>query len=49
MPRSSLSPSLLLLAAPAAAQAGTYHVYTCAAAGKVWANGAWKSSRRRRA
>ena len=34
----------LLLAAPAAAQAGTYHVYTCAAAGKVWANGAWRTA-----
>jgi hypothetical protein len=35
---------LLFLAAPAAAQAGTYHVYTCAAGGKVWANGAFKST-----
>ena len=34
----------LLLAAPTAAQAGTYHVYTCAAAGKVWANGAWRTA-----
>jgi hypothetical protein len=44
MPRSLALAFLLLLAAPAAAQAGTYHVYTCAAAGKVWANGAWKST-----
>ena len=29
---------------PAAAHAGTYHVYTCVAAGKTWANGAWKLS-----
>ena len=28
----------------AAAQAGTYHVYTCAVAGKTWANGAWKNT-----
>ena len=49
MPRLLALAFLLLLAAPAAAQAGTYHVYTCAAAGKVWANGAFKSSRRRRA
>ncbi|WP_028062533.1 carboxypeptidase-like regulatory domain-containing protein [Solirubrobacter soli] len=33
----------LLLAAPATAQAGTYHVYTCAAGGKVYPNGAWKA------
>ncbi len=29
---------------PAAAEAGTYHVYSCAAAGKNWANNAWKPS-----
>src|SRR3954471_9800417 len=34
----------LLLAVPAAASAGTYHVYTCAAGGKVYANGAWKTA-----
>ena len=34
----------LLLALPAAAQAGTYHVYTCAAGGKVYPNGAWKTA-----
>ena len=28
----------------AAAQAGTYHVYTCAVAGKTWANNAWKNT-----
>jgi hypothetical protein len=33
----------LLLAAPAA-RAGTYHVYTCAAGGKVYPNGAWKAA-----
>src|SRR4249919_534138 len=33
-----------LLAAPAAARAGTYHVYTCAAGGKVYPNGAWKAT-----
>jgi len=43
MPRILTLALLLFLAAPAAAQAGTYHVYTCAAAGKVWANGAFKS------
>jgi hypothetical protein len=32
------------LVAPAAAQAGTYHVYTCAAGGKVYPNGAWKAT-----
>ena len=44
MPRLLALALLLFLAAPAAAQAGTYHVYTCAAAGKVWANGAWKTA-----
>jgi hypothetical protein len=29
---------------PAAAEAGTYHVYSCSAAGKNWANNAWKPS-----
>jgi hypothetical protein len=31
-----------LLVVPAAARAGTYHVYTCAAGGKVYPNGAFK-------
>lgn len=31
----------LALLLPAAAQAGSYHVYTCSAAGKVWPNNAW--------
>lgn len=31
-------------AIPASAQAGTYHVYTCAAAGKVWPNSAWTTT-----
>src|SRR5262245_57924349 len=31
----------LALLVPAAAQAGSYHVYTCTAAGKVWPNNAW--------
>ena len=47
----ALASVALLLAAPAAATAGTYHVYTCAAGGKVYANGAWKTAhvaRRRR-
>ena len=35
---------LALLALPAAAQAGGYHVYTCSAAGKVWPNGAWRAT-----
>lgn len=43
MPRILALAFLLLLTAPAAAQAGTYHVYTCSAAGKVWANSAWKA------
>ena len=48
----ALAVALTLAAPVAAAQAGTYHVYTCVAAGKVWANGAWKTAtaagRRRR-
>ena len=44
MPRILTLAFVLFLAAPAVAQAGTYHVYTCAAAGKVWANGAWKTT-----
>src|SRR5690242_1696738 len=40
----SLAILALLLALPTAAQAGTYHVYTCAAGGKVYANGAWKAA-----
>jgi hypothetical protein len=28
----------------AAAQAGTYHVYTCVTAGKTWPNAAWKTA-----
>src|SRR4051812_37252397 len=34
----------ILLAVPAAARAGTYHVYTCAAGGKLYPNGAWKTA-----
>jgi hypothetical protein len=34
----------LLLTAPAVASAGTYHVYTCVAGGKVFPNGAWKAT-----
>ncbi len=33
----------LTAVAPSAAQAGTYHVYTCVAAGTTWANGAWRT------
>ena len=44
MPRILTLAFVLFLAAPAVAQAGRYHVYTCAAAGKVWANGAWKAT-----
>ncbi|HEX6022600.1 MAG TPA: hypothetical protein VFZ00_11440, partial [Solirubrobacter sp.] len=29
---------------PAAAEAGPYHVYSCAAAGRTWANNAWRPS-----
>ncbi len=45
MPRRALALAILslLLAAPAAAHAGTYHVYTCAAGGKVYPNGAFKT------
>ena len=32
----------LSCAIPAAAEAGTYHVYSCAAAGRTWHNAAWK-------
>src|SRR5690348_761839 len=34
--------AVLLL--PANAHAGTYHVYTCAAGGKVWPNAAWAAT-----
>ncbi len=45
MPRIlALAVALTLLLPIAAAQAGTYHVYTCVAAGKVWPNGAWKTA-----
>lgn len=44
MPRTLALAITLFFAAPALAHAGTYHVYTCAAAGKVWPNGAFKSS-----
>src|SRR3954454_378082 len=44
MPRILAFAFLLLLAAPAAASAGTYHVYTCAAGGKVYPNSAWKTA-----
>ena len=44
--RRTLALALLAVqrALPAAAQAGTYHVYTCAAGGKVYPNGAWKTA-----
>jgi hypothetical protein len=44
MPRILALSVALLLAAPAAANAGSYHVYTCAAGGKLYANGAWKTA-----
>jgi hypothetical protein len=44
MPRILAFAVTLLLVAPAAARAGTYHVYTCAAGGKVYANGAWNAA-----
>ncbi|MDA0161438.1 hypothetical protein OM076_14265 [Solirubrobacter ginsenosidimutans] len=44
MPRLLALAVLLLLAAPTVADAGVYHVYTCAAGGKVYANGAWKTA-----
>src|SRR5688500_12574533 len=44
MPRILTLALASLLLAPAAAQAGTYQVYTCAAAGKIWGNGAWRSA-----
>src|SRR4051794_39385613 len=34
----------LLLLPPAAARAGSYHVYTCVAAGRTWPNNAWSST-----
>ena len=34
----------LLLLPPAAARAGSYDVYTCVAAGKVWPNNAWSAA-----
>jgi hypothetical protein len=44
MPRILALAVALLLAAPAIASAGTYHVYTCAAGGTVYPNGAWKAT-----
>jgi hypothetical protein len=47
MPRRRALPLAIfaaLLAVPAAAHAGTYHVYTCAAGGKVYPNGAFKTT-----
>jgi hypothetical protein len=38
--------ALALLLNAAAAEAGTYHVYTCSAAGKVWPNNAWSTAAR---
>jgi hypothetical protein len=35
--------ALALLLTPATAHAGSYHVYTCGAAGKVWPNTAWRA------
>ena len=32
---------VFLAGAPAAAEAGTYHVYACTAAGQSWGNGSW--------
>ena len=37
MHRIAVAAVLALLLAPATAHAGTYHVYTCSGAGKVWA------------
>src|SRR5829696_2059447 len=34
----------LMTTAPVSAEAGTYHVYSCSAAGGTWANNAWKPS-----
>jgi hypothetical protein len=39
-----LALALLSFAVPAAAEAGIYHVYTCAAGGRAYANNAWKVS-----
>src|SRR4051794_17086452 len=44
MPRILALAVALLFAAPAVASAGTYHVYTCAAGGTVYPNGAWKAT-----
>src|SRR3954464_10114536 len=38
----ALAIAALFIAVPAA-EAGTYHVYTCAAGGKVYPNSAWKT------
>jgi hypothetical protein len=40
----AVAAALTLVLPIAAAQAGTYHVYTCVAAGKTWANGAWRTA-----
>src|SRR3954452_2973495 len=45
MHRISVAAALALaLLVPATAHAGSYHVYTCAAAGKVWPNAAWRAA-----
>jgi hypothetical protein len=45
MPYRALALALLTLACIApSARAGTYHVYTCAAGGKVYPNGAWRTT-----
>src|SRR4051812_45302668 len=44
MPRILVLAFAFLFSSAAAAQAGTYHVYTCVADGKTWANGAWKAA-----
>src|SRR5689334_79241 len=44
MHRIPVAAAAAVLLAPATAHAGTYHVYTCAAAGKVWPNTAWRAA-----
>ena len=46
--RRTLVAALALALLAAARHAGTYHVYTCSAAGKVWPNSAWTRRRRGR-
>ena len=44
MPRIAAAVIFAFLSVPAIAHAGTYHVYTCVAGGRVWPNAAWAAT-----